>query len=197
MSDDLIVAPAIYAPNGHSIWEAPDAPLIAEEHTTFWNEVGPMLHSTVAQQILKDTSYTTFEEFTTAITNDHQIEYTLLEKNVLFLGHLCACGLIDEAEAFIRTIENLSELLNTRSCQMYGGTVLNMALYWNSGDLGYKFFTMLTSYGATIMIDAYNLFPHEQTGTIWSSITDNQIIGKRNPSEFTMLYTKIHLALED
>jgi hypothetical protein len=202
MSDELIVAPAIVDPNGHADWEAPETPLAKTErnktecNTTEQHCVNPLLHSTVAQQILKDTSPTTFDDFITKLSGDIPIQYMPLQQNVLFLGHLCACGLYNEAEAFITTIENKSELLNSRNDLLYEGTVLNMALYWNSGDLGYKFFTMLTSYGAMIMPDGYNLLPHEQTGTIWSSMMDNYYIGNRDPSEFTTLYTQIYLALE-
>jgi len=187
MSDDLTVAPATYAPTGHPEWTAPLAPLASE----------PMLHSTVAQQILKDICPTTIKAFNDAVKLDHDYEYSPLEKNVLFLGHLCACGLFDEAEQFILLTEDKVELLNTRCYNLYSGTVLNMALYWNSGDLGYKFFTMLTSYGAGWHPDVYGLFPHQQTGTLWTTITTMEVIGKRNPDEFTMLYTKLHLVHEE
>jgi len=214
MSDDLSVAPATYAPTGHPEWTAPLAPLAdsydasaesqdasvesqdasaesVDERNNF-----PILHSTVAQQILKDTYPITFDEFIREITAVHKREYTPLEKNVLFLAHLCACGLLNEANEFILTIENHHELLDTTMFQLYDGTVLNMALYWNSGDLGYEFFKMLTSYGAYIYYDCYDCLPYQQDGTFWTTIIDDQPIGKRNPTEFQSVYTKINEELK-
>jgi len=206
MSDNLSVAPATYAPNGHPEWTAPLAPLAdsddgmnnipsaesEDERNNF-----PILHSTVAQQILKDTYPITFDEFIHKVTAAHKLEYTPLEKNVLFLAHLCACGLLDEANEFILTIENRRELLNTRMFQLYDGTVLNMALYWNSGDLAYKFFEMLTAYGAYIYYDCYDCLPYQQDGTFWTTIIDQHTIGKRNLDEFLPVYTEIILELEN
>ena len=110
--------------------------------------------------------------------------------SVLYLGYLLARGDIEEIQNFIEEYkDNLIVIINTQQPEFYGGTVLHMSQYWNSGQLGIDLFELLYNHGAIPIQDEYNQFPWEQNGDtmVWVHPFGHSI-GIRHNAEFIQSY---------
>ena len=116
------------------------------------------------------------------------------DAKILYLGYLCSKGIIEPIQEFIEQLgEDSYEIINAPHIEFYFGTVLHIALYWNSGLNGLKLFNLLVSYGAKYYKDYYQQLPWKQTGIIWTNvIPDNyRALGRRDEAEFNDLYIVI------
>ena len=114
----------------------------------------------------------------------------LIDQKTLYLGNICARGDIESVISFINTTEKdeLTEILNNGVYEFYFGTVLHVALYWNSGEKGIELFEILLENGAEPYRDYYGNFPWQQKDVTWSSPIDSIIIGDRDVKEFEDTY---------
>jgi hypothetical protein len=114
---------------------------------------------------------------------------------IVYLGYLCARGMLNEASDFIGTLgDDTWQVLNTPHNIFYNGTVFHVALVWNSGDLGQSFFELMWSNGAQYYENSYGEFPWEQLGegARWINPIGYNIIGNRDPDEFVELYDHLY-----
>ncbi len=126
---------------------------------------------------------------------EKQAQIDDISVKIVYLGYLCARGMLDEATTFIGTLgEDTWQILNTPHNIFYGGTVFHVALVWNSGDLGRLFFELMWSNGAEYYENSYGEFPWEQLGdnARWVNPIGYNIIGERNPNEFVELYDNLY-----
>ena len=126
---------------------------------------------------------------------------TLREQRLIYLAYLIARGQFEDTSHFLNDVyhNNRDEvilLLNTPHELFWDGTVLNFALYYNSGQRGMDFFELLYSRGALPLRDGYHLFPWQQLGKmIWMLPLQNNRelidLGERDDQEFQELYNDI------
>ena len=140
-----------------------------------------MPSSVETQQLL--TNYT-LEDFSC------KAKRSLIDQKTLYLGNLCARGDIESIISFMNTTEQdeLTEILNTGVYEFYFGTVLHVALYWNSGEKCIQLFELLLENRAEPIRDYYGNFPWQQTYTKWNSPLDSVLLGERNVKEFEDTY---------
>ena len=123
---------------------------------------------------------------------ENQYESDKFNTDVVYLGYLCAKGDIDVATNFVNSLDNKKQVLNNQHILLYSGTVLNVALFWNSNDLGWQFFNLLWSNGAEFKTDYYGKFPFEQLdGLSWFTPLDYFNFGERDDIEFFKFYQEI------
>lgn len=137
-----------------------------------------------AQQILQPLS---FEE-----VHQHFTENI----DVIYLGYLCARGKVREVTAFLDQLgDTARDVINMRHEDFQQGTVLHVALYWNSGRVGRELFDLLYNYEAEYYENSYGQFPWEQrTESIWIDPMDDKVLGMRDGTEFIQLYNEICIA---
>jgi len=129
---------------------------------------------------------------------DHY-QHDYLTIHVLYLGYLLARCDMDKIEEFMEEHkEHLVAILNTQQPEFFGGTVLHMALYWNSGQLGISLFELLYNNGAVPIQDEYNQFPWEQVEEtmIWVHPFGHSI-GVRKSDEFVGTYHYLKTVYEE
>jgi hypothetical protein len=138
-----------------------------------------------------------------SVTREEAIQYLIsvnehtdeLSVNSFYLGHLCACGKLNEAAAFIESLgAGATEVINFSHNRFYMGTVLHVAMNWNTGELGKEFFTLLWEHGAEYVQDYYDQYPWEQFGKIWVNPLDNSFeskLGIRDDAEFIEMYEQL------
>ena len=132
----------------------------------------------------------TFGEIQEILNNRNQ-EHNSTIAWAVYLGFLCAKGQINDIETFLQNMdEDLDFILNARSNIMYGGTVLHMALYWNSGNRGVELFQLLLNNGAIICQDNDGNYPWQQNRTRWVTglNLDDSESTIRSVDEFTETY---------
>lgn len=145
-----------------------------------------------AKMLLRDqTRKVTLETFKNVLSMMGE-EVTEKSAEIIYLGHLCACGYIEDARIFIESVEDKDGLINTPHTFFTMGTVLHWALYWNKDEHGLLFFNLLTRYGALHKMNYLNEYPFEQDGNKWICLVDMGVFGKRNPLEFNMFYKFVH-----
>lgn len=114
-----------------------------------------------------------------------------LHTNVVYLGHMCSRGVINDVSTFLENnADSIHAILNFKSPVYYYGTVLHEALYWNNDHIGSQLFDMLVSHGATFKKNHYDEFPWEQYGINWTAL-HGSVIGVRNPSDFIPFYEEL------
>jgi len=131
------------------------------------------------------------EIYTFLIENSYESDKS--STDAVYLGYLCAKGDIYNARDFVNSLENKKEVLNIKHILLYSGTVLHIAMFWNSGDIGRQFFHLLWSNGAEFVIDYYNQFPFEQLDydLMWLTPIEYINCGERDNSEFFEFYQEI------
>jgi hypothetical protein len=153
-------------------------------------ELEELVEPGVPSRIVFKTSHE-IQELIPVITMEDMI--CASQKELYYLAYLCAKGNIADVRAFLRETDNAHSLLNTPMAHFAGGTILHVALYFNSGQKGLELFDLLTSNGAFPCLSLYcEENPWEQRGTRWllfmCYIPDEF---HRDPSEFTWLYNTI------
>ncbi len=138
-----------------------------------------------------------------SVTREEAIQYLIsvgdhtdeLSVNSFFLGHLCSCGKLNEAATFIQALgAGAAEVINLSHNRFYMGTVLHVAMFWNSGDLGKEFFALLWENGAEYYQNYYDQYPLEQLNAIWVNPLDNSFeskLGIRDDAEFVGMYEQL------
>ena len=154
------------------------------------DELEELVEPGVPSRIVFKTSHE-IQELIPVITMEDMI--CASQKELYYLAYLCAKGNIADVRAFLRETDNAHSLLNTPMAHFAGGTILHVALYFNSGQKGLELFDLLTSNGAFPCLSLYcEENPWEQRGTRWllfmCYIPDEF---HRDPSEFTWLYNTI------
>ena len=118
------------------------------------------------------------------------------KEELYYLAYLCAKGNIGDVCNFLRGVQNVRLLLNTY-CDYFDGTILHVALYFNSGEKGLELFDLLTSKGAIPCLSPhFEERPWQQKGTRWVLFMCSLNIPDefhRDPSEFTWLYHTLAL----
>jgi hypothetical protein len=120
---------------------------------------------------------------------DHY-QHDYLTVHILYFGYLLARGDLLEIQNFMEEHkDNLVAILNTQQPEFYGGTVLHISQYWNSGQVGIDLFELLYNHGAVPIQDEYNQFPWEQNDEtiIWVHPFGHSI-GIRKHREFIYSY---------
>ena len=136
----------------------------------------------------------------TAEQAQHILQPLSFEENysidVIYLGYLCARGLVQEVTAFLDQLGDTAiNVINTRHEHFQQGTVLHVALYWNSGRVGRELFDLLYNYDAEYYENSYGQFPWEQrTESVWINPMDDVVFGMRDGTEFIQLYNEIRVA---
>lgn len=116
---------------------------------------------------------------------------------IVTLGYMCARGMINDVVAFLDQLgDAVTDIINAPHHLFYNGTVLHMAMYFNSGDIGHQLFLLLRTHGALYYTDYYGLFPWEQLdigqGNLeWIHPFENTVLGERSNTEFTMFYNQL------
>lgn len=160
-----------------------------------------IISSEIAKSILEIDPFT-IEDLREEYKNDYgldDLQYELdlkyeLEVKVVYLGYLCARGLVRKINDFFKDLdaEVILEIVNTKHLYFYNGTCLTMALYWNSGNIGLDLFEILYDNGALFYKDDYGVFPWEQTSdTLWIHPITMENLGSRNGSEFLSMYNEL------
>ena len=110
-----------------------------------------------------------------------------------YLIYLCQRGKIEIVTELLKSIPSneVTIIINTTTRLSYNGTILNEALYWNSGDLGIAFFSLFRSYGAEYKRNSYEELPWEQGGPLWIDTLTNTRISLREENEFNEMYNQI------
>ena len=121
-----------------------------------------------------------------------KVEY--FEERANYLGHLCIIGnyrmITDYCMMF--KFDELVDILNKKTYNMYFGTVLHQLLYHNNSDDAFKIYTFLRSNGANPCKNYYDELPWNQRGELWTCIPhDMHSSMHRDVNEFTDLYSKI------
>ena len=118
-----------------------------------------------------------------------------LSVNSFYLGHLCARGKLNDAASFIESLgAGATEVINFSHNRFYMGTVLHVAMFWNTGDLGKEFFALLWEHGAEYYQNYYDQYPLEQLNAIWVNPLNNSFeskIGIRDDTEFVGMYEQL------
>jgi hypothetical protein len=135
----------------------------------------------------------TMEEISIALNRNGESSGILADKT-MYLACLCSKGDIESVKTFIRdtNLEELKLILNTKLYEMWEGTVLHMALYWNTGNQAFDMYTLLVNNGADPVQNYYNCYPWECTASKWiDMIGDTKFDGYRNIEEFSQTYKLI------
>ena len=107
------------------------------------------------------------------------------------LTYLCMIGDYEETKKVL--LESIGE------DPLGDGTLLHTALYWNCGDMGYKFFNLFYTCNAKICKNSLGEFPWEQKGDSWSFICPENgriVFGERRIEDFEILYHYIPLKIK-
>lgn len=128
----------------------------------------------------------------------HQYPSSESDQQLVYMAYLIAQGKFEETAHFMTDIEEynpdqLVNLLTTPHSLFWDGTVLHVALYYNSGQRGLEFFQLLVSHGARYIKNYYNEFPWEQVGGVWFSLLDHTTTTyiDRDEYEFASCYQDI------
>lgn len=126
-------------------------------------------------------------------TRNHLFDGESDDTTLIYLGYLFAKGLYNDIIPFLEQMdpEEVRTLVNTRHERFYYGTVMHVALFWNSGDMGIRLFKLLLCYGANLVTNYYEEYPWEQFRGAWINPVTNVILGYRSASEFESIYTYI------
>lgn len=118
-----------------------------------------------------------------------------------YLAYLCARGdyniIKNTLAAFSCEQKELKQLLNCSIYVMcgdvpvYSGTVLHVALYWNTDQVALDLYQLLTEHGATISRNYYGEYPWVQTGGNWTNPVTGERYGERDDSEFDDTYDEL------
>jgi hypothetical protein len=113
-----------------------------------------------------------------------------------YFGYLLATAKIREIDAFLKDYKyDKDYLLNTKNVMFQYGTALHAALYWHNGAHGLALFNLLIKYGARIYKTESGL-PWEQQSKQWIQPVDGELLGERNPDDFTETYEEIKDVVE-
>jgi hypothetical protein len=138
-----------------------------------------------------------------SVTREEAIQYLIsvnedtddLSVNCFYLGSMCARGKLNDAAAFIKSLgAGATEVINLIHSRFYWGTVLHVALYWNSGQLGLDFFELLWEHGARYCPNYYENYPWEQLDEMWVNPVrhgPDTVLGTRDITEFIDMYEQI------
>ena len=127
---------------------------------------------------------------------DHLFEESddISSTKLIYLGYLFAKGLYNDIVPFLEQMdqEESTLLVNTKHERFYYGTVMHVALFWNSGEMGILLFKLLLCYGSNLDVkNYYEEYPWEQFRGAWIEPLTNVILGNRSESEFEPMYTYI------
>jgi hypothetical protein len=116
-----------------------------------------------------------------------------LDVHVVYLSYLVAKGLINDVIAFIHLLgEDATEVINSTHELLYDGTVLHIALYYNTDYVGKALFSILRLHGAVYKLNYYEQYPWEQLGEcLWIHPLTGKELGTRNEEEFVNVYNEI------
>jgi hypothetical protein len=107
---------------------------------------------------------------------------------VFYMCYLCAQGDIANVKELIGLLGNDAVVILDTPHERFSSRAINVALLWNSGELGYEFFVLFSSLGATYHSDIYG-YPWEQLGkTVWVDPFSLEVFGYRDDEEFIPLY---------
>jgi hypothetical protein len=133
---------------------------------------------------------------------ENGFEATEFETDLVYLGSLIQRGDVTQTKGYIEALEELSafrndptyvrRLIQSTHELFYDGTLLHVALFWNTGQLAIDFAELLVSYGVEDTKDYYGFFPWEQPDGDWVTILDHyEHLGYRLASEFEDTYHMI------
>lgn len=107
---------------------------------------------------------------------------------VFYISYLCAQGDIARVKELIELLgEDALTILDTPH-ERFLARAINVALLWNSDDIGYEFFVLFSSLGVKYCSDIYGN-PWEQLfNTAWVDPISLELIGYRDDEEFIPLY---------
>jgi len=122
--------------------------------------------------------------------------------NVIFrahyLAHLCALGdynvILGTLNAFSVDKVELEQIMNYRirvmngNVPVYEGTLLHIALYWNTDQKAIDLYDLLTTYGAKLSRNYYGEYPWMQSGDNWINPLTCESYGERDDSDFDDIY---------
>ena len=111
------------------------------------------------------------------------------------IAYNCACGKINKVSKKLAaaTPVECERWLNSCQIEFWLGTILHIALYWNSGEKGIKFYQLLKQYGAIPCRDYYEMLPWEQSGDNYIAPVGRYNCGVRDNTEFTEMYNTIKI----
>ena len=101
----------------------------------------------------------------------------------VYLGYVCAQGDLAKIKRVLQ--DPLAKvMMNSKQAIFNGGTVLHMALFWNTGDTAVELYKLLTTCGAKPGMNDDEELPWEQTGFIWVNYLNPYNLGTRNEREY-------------
>lgn len=107
---------------------------------------------------------------------------------VTYMAYLCQVGALESLQEFLQDEECMDgryELVNFKSYDMFGGTLLHMVTYMNKGERALNFIRFLVEEcNAVWFPDAYGDLPWQNRKSTYLSVHDGAFLGGRDPKEF-------------